>query len=1067
MPTKFKLLAGLNTALLLFLSLSLFAQTTITGRVLSNADKQPVVGATVQVKGGKSATLTGSDGSFTITSSQKVSTLVITIVGYESKQVPVNGSSVGEIMLSTSTTSLDDVIVTGYTAQKKKDITGAVTVVNVNNMKSIPGGNTEQLLQGQAAGVTVIGSGAPGGGINIFVRGVTTPGNTSPLVVIDGVYGDLSNMNVNDIESVQVLKDAGSTAIYGIQGANGVIIVTTKKGRQGKARISYDGYYGTQLPLPGGFHLANTQQYANVRWAQQLNSGIDTPTHPQFGKGFTPVIPDYLIPNGVFAGAPNTDPSTYDINSNQITLANKTGTDWFHEVFKQAPTQSHTISASGGSDKSSYLFSFGYLNQQGTLINTYLKRYSVRANTVFNVQDHIRIGENAYIFFKDNPSLGGGNQNEGNSISNTYREPAIIPVHDIMGNYAGTKASGLSNGGNPVAQQERQANNKGNTWQVNGNVFAEVDFLKHFTVRTDFGGQFSNNYYYYFNYTPYEAAEGNTSANSFVEGAQYYSQWIWTNTLAYGQTFGKSNLKVLIGTEAQSSYNRGLYASRSSYFSTDPNYWTLNTGAPAPQSNANGSYNNQYQPTQSTIYSLFGRLDYIFDEKYVLSGTIRRDQASVFDPSVNTGYFPSVSGGWILSKEDFMKDASWLSFAKIRASWGKSGNLSTVPSTNPFNLYSSSAGQSYYDISGTGSSSVLGFYNSNIGNAKTTWEKDQMTDVGLDVSIKRFDLTVDWFNKEAQNLLYRPNLPNYVGGAQAPFVNFGNMKNVGWDASLTYHGQISKDWKFNVTGSFTQYKNEVVSLPQGINYYDVNSQGSTRIGAFTRFQPGHPIGEFFGYQEIGLFQSADDVAKSPTQNAAAPGRLKFADINHDGKITDSDRTFFGNPNPKFTYGINLSVSYKQFDFSAFFYGVYGNQVLNYVRYWTDFPQVFEGNVSLDAVNNSWTPSHLNAKVPILETQSNFSNSNNVNSYYMESGSFFRAKQMQLGYTVAPTALKNVGIDHLRVYFQAINLFTVTKYTGLDPELQGSNLNDNRSFGVDFGNYPANQKSYLLGVNLTF
>ncbi len=404
MPTKFKLLAGLNTAFLLFLSLSLFAQTTITGRVLSTTDKQPVVGATVQVKGGKSATLTGSDGTFTITSSQKVSALIITIVGYETKTVPVSGNSVGDISLTTSTTSLNDVIVTGYTAQKKKDITGAVTVVNVTNMKAVPSGNTEALLQGQAAGVTVIGSGSPGGGINIFVRGVTTPGNTSPLVVIDGVYGDLADMNVNDIESVQVLKDAGSTAIYGIQGANGVVIVTTKKGRAGKTRITYDGFYGTQQPLPGGFHLANTQQYANVRWAQQFNAGIDTPSHPQFGKGLTPVIPEYLIPNGASASNPLTDPATYDINSNQIMKANPTGTDWFHEVFKPAAIQSHTVTASGASDKSSYLFSVGYLNQQGTLIDTYLKRYSVRINTVFNVKNNIRVGENAYVFYKDNPT---------------------------------------------------------------------------------------------------------------------------------------------------------------------------------------------------------------------------------------------------------------------------------------------------------------------------------------------------------------------------------------------------------------------------------------------------------------------------------------------------------------------------------------------------------------------------------------------------------------------------------------------------------------------------------------
>ena len=506
MPTKFKLLAGLTTAFFLFLSLNIFAQTSVTGRVLSITDKQPVVGATVQAKGAKSATLTGSDGSFTLTSTQKVSALLITVIGYESMTVPVNGSSIGDVFLSTTTTALNDIIVTGYTAQKKKDITGAVAIVVMKDLKSVPGGNTEALLQGQASGVTVVSSGSPGGYSNVRIRGVTTLGSTDPLVIIDGTPGSLHDLNVNDIDQMQVLKDASSAAIYGVRGSNGVIIVTTKKGRSGKSIITYDGYIGTQQPLSKDSTLRIRRTQGNAYLQSQINSGAPLGTK-QFGSSFPAVLPDYITPTYANEGDPGTDPTTYALYTNQITKANKTGTDWFHEIFKPAPIQSHSISVAGGSEKNTYFLSVGYFDQQGTLINTYLKRYSVRANTLFNVKINIRVGENFYWFYKQNP--GFTNQNEGNAISMSYRESPIIPVYDIVGNYAGTGSQGLGNAQNPVANQQRTADYKNNDWQANGNVFAEVDFLKHLTVRTSFGGTIDNYYYNNFGFTAYENAENN------------------------------------------------------------------------------------------------------------------------------------------------------------------------------------------------------------------------------------------------------------------------------------------------------------------------------------------------------------------------------------------------------------------------------------------------------------------------------------------------------------------------------------------------------------------------------
>jgi TonB-linked SusC/RagA family outer membrane protein len=1076
MPTKFKLLAGLNTAFLLFLSLSLFAQTSITGRVLASADKKPVVGATVQVKGGKSATLTGSDGTFTINSSQKVSALVITIVGFESVTVPVNGTNVGDIMLSISATSLNDVVVTGYTAQKKKDITGAVAVVDIKNMKEVPGTSTEALLQGQAAGVTVVNSGSPGGGSNIHIRGITSIGNVDPLVIVDGVQSSMHDLNMSDIESIQVLKDAGAVAIYGIQGSNGVVIITTKRGH-GKATISYDGFYGSQQPLKDGFKLSGSQTYADALWLQSYNAG-QIPGNTWFGKGGAayapPTLPTYLtpLPYSNATGTPNPlysalqNPATYNIPKNQITKTALVGTDWFHEIFKPAPWTQHTLSASAATDRSSYYFSFSYLDQQGTLIDTYLKRYSLRANTVFNVKDHVRIGENAYIFYKQNPYFA--NQNEGNPISLSYRIPPLIPVYDVAGNYAGTHSFTINNSGNPVADQQRSANNMGNDVQITGNAFADVDFAKHFDIKTSIGGTYDNGYYYYFGYTPYENAEGSTAQNNFTEGAYYNTTFVWTNTLTYNQNFGDLAVKALIGTESKQFYSRGMQGSSGGYFSTNPDYWTLSTGNPGIQAVTTATYATAgILPQQSTLYSQFGRVDLDWQDKYLLSGTIRRDQSSIFAPGHQTSTFPSISAGWRISQEDFLKNTTWLKDLKLRGSWGKSGNLSNTPTTNAYNTSGSNAFNSWYDINGTSTSSQQGFYAATLGNVFTTWENDILSDVGVDATIDHFTLTADWFNKKVSGLLFQETLPATAGGASAPYVNFGDIQSTGFDFSLGYHDQVSKDFNFDLTLTGTHYVSKVLSLPAGLAYYSVGNAGSGRIGNFSRMQPGQAVGAFFGYKVIGYFKDAADVAASPTQSGAAPGAFKFADINGDKTIDVNDRTYIGNPNPKFTYGFNIAATWKQLDFSAFFYGSYGNDVFNYVKYWIDFPQVFEGAVSADLITNSWSPTNLNPKYPQITSVSSFSNTTQVNSWYVENGSYLRLKALNIGYTLAPSILHKAGIDRLRIYVSGANLFTITKYTGLDPELQGSNLNDQTNIGIDLGNYPANLKTYIVGVNLTF
>jgi TonB-linked SusC/RagA family outer membrane protein len=1090
----FKTNASLKVCLLACLSLfsfSLFAQQTITGRIIGSADKQPLVGATVQVKGTKIATQTGADGSFSI-SAKNNNVLVISSVGFEKQELPVAGrSTIGDITLVTSTSSLNEIVVTGYSSQKKKDITGSVAVVDVKSLRSVPGGNTEALLQGQASGVTVINSGTPGGGSNVRIRGITSFGNSDPLVIIDGVQipNGLHDLNAGDIESIQVLKDAGAAAIYGVRGSNGVVIVTTKKGRQGKAVITYDGYVGTQRPLGGNvFDIANPTNSANALYTEFKN----TPGVPynatnfknsQYGYGPTPVLYDYLSPINTNNGGPNTDPSTYVLYTNEITKSNKGGTDWFHEIFKPAMIQSHTLSASGGSDKSQYFFSFNYFNQQGTLIDTYLKRYSARINTIFNVKDHIRVGENAYVFYRQSPSgiPGSANQNEGNAISMAYRQSPIIPVYDVVGNYAGTQVQGLGNPQNPVAILQRSANNKNNDWQITGNIFADVDLLKHLTARTSFGGNIENYYNTQFKYTAYENTENNTNPNTFVEISGYNSSWTWTNTLKYNNTWGDHTVTVLGGIEAISNYQRAMQSTRSGYYVTnpaaltvDPSLWVLNFGPPTGQTNSSFVNNSENvginYPIQSSIYSLFGRVDYSYKDRYLLSGTLRRDGSSIFASDQRFGVFPSVTGGWRISQEDFLKDVAWISDLKLRAGWGKLGSLSNANTTNRYTLFGQSAANSSYDITGTNTNVPVGSYLSQNGNVAASWEKDKVLNIGVDGSIikNKFDFSIEWYKKSVSGLLFNAPIAATGNNATAAFFNTGDVENKGVDASVTWHGTaVNHELKFDITGTFSTYTNKVISLADGVKYTDRVSNGSNRFGAFSRLQPGQPVGEFYGYQVAGLFQDANDVSKSPVQPDAAPGRFKFADVNHDGKITDSDRTFFGNPNPKFVAGLNIAASYKNFDFSAFFYASVGNKNINYVKYWTDFPQVFDAAMSNRAALHSFGMPGANGKTPILERSANFSNSTQFNSYYMENGSYLRCKQMQIGYSIPSAVLKRAGIDRFRVYIQAANLFTITKYSGLDPELTTSKSTDNTNFGIDFGNYPANQKNFNIGAQLNF
>ena len=1080
MRRKLSLLkVGFILSAILF-SNSIFAQKQITGTVKDETGKA-VVGSTVAVRGSKTATETDANGGFTISVPKDNSVLEISSVGFEPQDVYVQGKSSVDVTLRTSVSSLNTVVVTGYGSQKKKDITGAVAIVDVKDMKASPAGNADQMLQGQASGLNVITTGSPGSNSQINIRGITSFGNNDPLVIVDGVQGNLHDLNPNDIASIQVLKDAGSAAIYGVQGANGVIIVTTKRGSHGgKATISYDAYVGVQEPLGGNvFNLLSSTQLMQL--TKEVNDRAGG-TSQLYGTSY--VLPDYFYnssqgPHIAASGDPAVDPSKYffdpsnPANDYIIAKANKGGTDWFHEIFKPAFQQSHSISASGGTDRNVYYFSLDYLDQQGTMINTFQKRYAARMNTEFSVKKNIRVGENAYIFYKQNPQDPNGNQSEGDEISYSYREQPIIPVYDIMGHYGGTyDGPELGNGQNPVANLDRIKNNRYNQWDIVGNVFAEVDILKHFTVRTQFGGTIDNQYSYKFTYNDYNDVESHTSLNGFSEQSQFNSSWVWTNSLTYSNTFAQDhNLKIFVASEAKNNNGRGLGGGSNNFFSTDPAYWILNNGS---QNVTNYSY-----AYKNALYSVFGRLDYSYKDKYLLSATVRRDGASVLAPAVRYGNFPSFSLGWRISQEDFMKNVTWINELKLRGSWGKLGSVNNLTANNQFNLYGQNFSNSFYDINGTSNNVVTGYYQTQIGNPNAKWEQDVISNFGFDALLfnSRLNLTAEYYVKKANGLLFPDQLPGAgvgLGSGAPPYVNIGNIQNTGVDVSASYGGNFSRNWNYNVGLSVTAYKALVKSVP-GTGYFDA---GGSRIGSFARNEDGHPVGAFFGYKVIGIFQDSAQVSKSPTQQDAAPGAFIYKDVNGDNAITPDDRTFLGNPNPKFTYGLNLNLGYKNFDFTAVLYGSYGNDAVNYVKYWTDFYDAFAGNKSLDLLNNSWSPTNTKGTIPIARTSNSFSTDAIPNSFFIEKASFLKCKSVILGYTIPGNVLQRVGIDKFRIYAQVANLFTATKYSGLDPELITSGTSAtasgnnpgyaySSSFGIDYGNYPNNQRSFLFGVNVQF
>ena len=1042
----------------------MFAQEkTVSGTVTADDGTGSLPGVNIFIQGTTVGTISDLDGAYRVTVPGPDAVLIFSSVGYVTQQITVGSQSVIDVVMESDVTALQEVVVTGYTAQSRRDITGSITSVDTEKLTEMPASSFTQQLQGRAAGVTVGQDTRPGGTPIVRIRGWGTINNNDPLYIVDGIptKADLNSFNPNNIKSIQILKDASAASIYGSRAANGVVVITTKKGKPGAPKITFDARFGVQR-ASNKLDLANTQELGELLYTAARNdyiaaNGSDAGfvfSHGQYGSdpNASDFIPDYIFPSKTFEGDPAVDPDLYSLDPFYgITKANKEGTDWYDEIYETAPIQEYNLGLSGGSDKGQYFVALNYFNQQGIITLTNYDRFTVRINTEVSPKEWMRIGETLEVTYSE--TVGETQNTEGNSVALIFRSQPIIPKYDINGFYGGTKGASLGNADTPFSTLDRNKDNVQERWRVFGGAYLEFDLFKDLTFKTQLGIDYRN--YYRSQFTPRNIEGSEPSASDALDVDYNYNQgWTWYNTLNYTKTFNENHrLSVLLGTEALSGRYRDLGANRSNYFSIDPNYRYLNAGTAGITNYGGGS--------ESSLFSLFAKVNYVLKDRYLFEATFRRDGSSRFSADNRYANFPAFSVGWRLSEESFLSGVSWITDLKLRAGWGQMGNQE-IANYNEFTTYRTSLDASAYDIAGANTSVVAGFDSQYFGNPDGKWETSTTLDIGFDWTIaNKFTINFDWYDRTTTDMLYRLTLPGTKGSADFPYQNVGEMNNKGIDLALQWSdASASGEFTYDIVVNLSQYKNEIVKLSD--NAAEGFFGDDRREQVYTRNEAGHPWSEFYGWQIDGFTDGTEEESEYPGYYGYGDGRgrYKFVDLDGDGVITDGDRDFIGSPHPDFTYGISFNATYKNFDFAVFFAGVQGRDLINYVARWTDY-WMFQGNRSRRMVYESWTPELGDAaKLPIASADDNISS--RPSTAFVEDGSFFRMKNLQIGYTIPNLR----GIDRLRVYVQATNLFTITSYSGLDPEVYIQGDGSDANLGLDEGYFPTPQQ-FLLGVNLGF
>lgn len=1018
-------------SMLVMLAGGAFAQSRAINGTVSDKDSQPLAGVTVEVMETHKAASTNGNGKFII-QAENGQTLRFSYVGHQPIIFKLNGGSNNlNIVFKDNPTDLNEVVVTGYTSEKKKDLTGAVTVVNLNDVKDVPTGNVMQSLQGRVAGLQISNSGNPNGAVGVTLRGVTTLNDNDPLYVIDGIptQRGLQEINQDDIASIQVLKDASAASIYGSRAAAGVIIITTKKGKNGAQKIDFDASTSLQS-YNSKISTLNTIQHGQAYWQAQVNDD-------EFGPNFTnnnPVNPQEF--NGAYTFDWNHNYNNPVLNrvivNKYLDTAGKTmlsaNTNWFNAISQTSIQQRYVLTISSGTDHSSSLFSVGYFNDKGIIKETGDTKYNLRYNNDYSFfNGRLKIGETLSATYMKDPIIPTANITSLSIIENP-----IIPIHTVSGGWGGPVA-GMDDRDNPVREIEENKQNVNAFGRVFGNAYLDFAILPNLHFKTTYAADFAGNYFRSIQ-IPYTAGFLSDTRTIAAASSDYEVTETFQNQLTYDLSLGKNRLNILLGEENIKDKFQNFNANAQGLTLSTIDYAYLSAGTSNFAVAGGGS--------SDALLSYFAKANYSWDDKYLASITVRRDGSSKFGSDNRYAVFPAASVGWRVSQEDFIKEnAPFISNLKLRYGWGQTGNQN-IANNAIYSLYQSIYGNrqafivdggSAYNINGGTSGSLpSGFTSIQTGNPKLKWETTTQSNFGLDFGLFNNKVTgsADYYIKKTTDILINPPYLAVLGEGGNEYYNGASMQDKGLEIQLNYSGKIGNNISFNLAGNIAGYRNKVLTLPSDVlNAYAGNGTTQTVLG--------RSINSEYGYVVQGIFTSPDEVTNSAVQQGKGLGRLRYEDLNHDGVIDINDEKFIGNTDPDFTYGLNTSIGYKAFNLAFFFQGVKGGLVYNTYKYLTDFTSLAPGSNWGTRTLQAWTPANNKSTIPAL-TINNNNDEGRPSTYFLESGSYLKLRNIQLSYDLKD-ALKKLKVQRATIYIQASNLLTIknASFTAPDPENPGN------------------------------
>ena len=1016
----------------------MYAQQAITGNVVDQTG-EPVIGATVMEKGASNGTVTDFDGNFTL-KVEAGKMLVFSYIGYQTQELPAQNGM--KVTMQDDALSLNEVVVTGYTTQRKADLTGAVSVVSVSELAKQNENNPMKALQGRVPGMNISADGNLAGAATVRIRGIGTLNDNDPLYIIDGVptKAGMHELNGNDIESIQVLKDAASASIYGSRAANGVIIITTKKGKDGKVKVNFDASVSASF-YANKIETMNAEQWGRAFWQANVNDGLN-PNNNNVGYNF-----DWTYDKN---GNPHLNGLTMNMFLDDNASVRSSDTDWFKEITRTGIVQQYNLSVSGGSEKSSTFFSVGYYDNKGTIKDSQFSRLSARANADYKLFDgKVVIGENFSV------NRTKGTDAPSGILENALEFNSNFPIYAENGEFAQALGA-YSERENPLSLIYNNKDNEYTQWRMFGDAHISITPFKNFTVRTTLGMDYTQKQQRFFTY-PIANGKVKRTDTAAESKQEHWMRWMWNAIATYNLEIGLHRADAMVGMEVNRQNYNWSSAKRYelSILNTDYMWPSAGTGKQLAEGSGDGF----------SLVSFFGKANYTYADKYMASFTIRRDGSSRFGSNNQYGTFPSVSVGWRVTQESFMKKtSSWLDDLKLRYSWGQTGNQE-ISNTARYTLYravvstglwESGAAGSTYDIAGTNGGYILpnGYVRDQRGNDDIKWETTMQHNIGVDFALMRNEIygSFDWFHKKTTDILLFMNGIASMGEGGSQWINAGEVKNVGWEFSLGYRHKLANGFSWDINGNISRYTNEITKLPGTV-------AANGRFGGNgVKSVIGHPMYSQVGYIADGIFKSQEEIDNHATQQGAGLGRIRWKDLDGDGKITEADQDWIYDPTPDFTWGLNVYLQYKDFDFTMFWQGVQGVDVdCRGFKSQTDFwansninvPYLNKGVRTLDA----WSPANPGSDIPALTTADN-NNEGRVSSYYIENGSYAKLRTVQLGYNLPKSFTEKIRLERLRLYISAQNLITIKsgKFSGVDPENPGFNypIPLNLTFGLNVG-----------------